>query len=244
MKIALAFWGLTRSLKYTIDSINNNILKVLNDNSIEYIIYQHTYYFSTEYKNIRTKELNDKLDFDEYKLLNANYLKRDDQDKIKLNLNLQKYRSFPDPWRTNYNSVDNFILAMYSKKKVTKMIQKSKENIDIIMFLRPDVKYLRPFDINFLNIINNTINVPNFGIINNINDRACIALYKEAMIYGKLFNYIFEYSKNNKLHSEEFQYNILTKLNININYISFYFNRVRCNGLELINDYKKYPLII
>ena len=39
MKIALCFWGLTRSLKYTIDSIKNNILEILDSRNIEYKIF-------------------------------------------------------------------------------------------------------------------------------------------------------------------------------------------------------------
>ena len=35
MKIALAFWGLTRSLKYTIESINEKILNILKKHNIE-----------------------------------------------------------------------------------------------------------------------------------------------------------------------------------------------------------------
>ena len=38
MKIALCFWGLTRSLKYTIESIKKNILQPLDDGNIEYRI--------------------------------------------------------------------------------------------------------------------------------------------------------------------------------------------------------------
>ena len=43
MKVCICFFGLTRSLRYTIDSINKNILKILEDNNIKYDIYLHTY---------------------------------------------------------------------------------------------------------------------------------------------------------------------------------------------------------
>ena len=36
MKIAILFWGLTRSLKYTIKSIKINVFNVLQENNIDY----------------------------------------------------------------------------------------------------------------------------------------------------------------------------------------------------------------
>ena len=47
MKVALCFWGLTRSLKYTIYSIQKYILNVLKIHNIEYKIFLHTFVFST-----------------------------------------------------------------------------------------------------------------------------------------------------------------------------------------------------
>ena len=45
MKIALCFWGLTRSLKYTIHSIKKRILTVLKNNKIENFFFQN-YHFN------------------------------------------------------------------------------------------------------------------------------------------------------------------------------------------------------
>ena len=69
MKIALAFWGLTRSLKYTIESINEKILNILKKHNIEYKIFMHTWTVNSVYNNTRSKEANIKLDNEEYKLL-------------------------------------------------------------------------------------------------------------------------------------------------------------------------------
>ena len=82
MKIALAFFGITRSLKYTIVSIHNKIFKILDENHIEYDIFMHTYKLNG-YKNIRTHEQLDDVDNEEYKLLHPTYFQMDDQDDIK-----------------------------------------------------------------------------------------------------------------------------------------------------------------
>ena len=77
MKIVLGFFGITRSLKYTIKYIKLNILDILIRNKIDYDIFIHTYKLNS-YENIRTGELIDNIDNEEYKLLNAKYIQIDD----------------------------------------------------------------------------------------------------------------------------------------------------------------------
>ena len=126
MRVAVCFWGLTRSLKYTIHSIDKHILNILKKANIDYSIFMHTYTFKSTYYNPRASEVNVQLDFDEYKLFNPDFLQIDDQDTIRDSLDLHKYRTLPDPWDTNYICVDNFLLAMYSKMQLGKMLKHSK----------------------------------------------------------------------------------------------------------------------
>ena len=128
MKIALIFWGLTRSLKYTIDSIQKNIFNVLKESNIDYDIYLHTYNVENLYNNRRANESNIKLNFEEYKLLNPDYFLFDDLKIVKKELNLSNYRTKNDPWESNYECVDNFILALYSKYKITKLLESKFSN--------------------------------------------------------------------------------------------------------------------
>ena len=122
MKIAIGFFGITRSLKYTINSIKENIFNVFEEKNIEYDIFMHTYFLNS-YGNKRALEgKTDIIDNEEYKLLSPKYLKIDDQDDIKKKLDLTSYRKFPDPWKTKYQSVDFFILGSYSKYMLTNMI--------------------------------------------------------------------------------------------------------------------------
>ena len=160
MKIAIGFFGITRSLKYTIKSIQENILNVFKNNNIEYNIFIHTYELSN-YKNIRTGEIvkDEDIDNEEYKLLNANFIQIDNQENIKKKLDLLKYRTHKDPWNTNYNSVDNFILAQYSKFQVTNMIDdeivNKRSKYDYILFMRPDCMYIQKFPIHILSFAKN-----------------------------------------------------------------------------------------
>lgn len=238
MKIALGFYGITRSLKYTIDSINDNILNVFKLNNIDYDIYMHTYYLSS-YENIRTGEINlakYQIDNEEYKLLNPKYFKQDNQDDIKKELNLLSYRTCKDPWKSNYVSVDNYILACYSKHILTNMIEKNINEYKYILFIRPDCLYISKFETNFLNFVNNyCIVTPNFGCFGKhpgykINDRFIITNNKTYKIYGNIFKELLEISKELSLHSETILGLILAKNNIENKKINFYFIRIRMNG--------------
>jgi len=235
MKVALCFWGLTRSLKYTIKSIQEHVFDPLKQNNVEYIIFLHTYKFDSPYINPRAQEIYVKLDFDEYKLLNPDYVQIDDQDEVKQRIHIEKYRSMPDPWQSNYVCVDNFVCAMYSKKQLGIMVKDSKIDFDYIVYLRPDVNFLTSFDIRYFSIVKkNTICTPNFHLFPKLNDRFCILKPNNLEKYSRLFDCMYEFSTIFPLHSEKFQHHVMTRnYKWIIKYVSFLFNRVRYNGNEL-----------
>lgn len=232
MKVALAFFGITRSLKYTIDSIKTNILKIFTDNNIEYDIFLSTFTLTT-YTNIRTKESSNNIDNEEYKLLNPKYLTISDQDEVKKNINIEQYRTKRDPWNTKYNSVDNFILAQYSKSKLVSMIENTNNIYDYIIYIRPDCLYRKPFDIKFFNLVNNkTICIPNFHLYgpHKFNDRFSITNKGTYKVYGDVFKLLLDISKTSPLHSETVLSNIISNSKINFVRINFVFSRIRCDG--------------
>ena len=234
MKVALCLWGLTRSLKFTIDSIREYILKPLDDNNIEYTIFMHTFSMSSKYYNPRAGEENIKLDFDEHHLLSPDFFKIDDQDAIKEQIQIKKYRTLPDPWNTNYICLDNFICAMYSKKQLGIMVKESNINFDYIVYLRPDVRYITPIDQRYFHVTHkNTICTPNFHLFPNLNDRLAIITHCNLKTYSEMFDEMYEYSRLYPLHSERFQYNIITRrFRWKVQYIPIHFNRVRADGRE------------
>jgi hypothetical protein len=237
MKIVLAFFGITRSLKYTIKYIKLNIIDILIRNNIDYDIFIHTYKLNS-YKNIRTNEFVNNIDNEEYKLLNAKYVQIDDQDEIKEFINLSLYRTNADPWETDYNSVDNFILGQYSKSQLVNMIEKTNINYDYIIYLRPDVLYVDKFNINFFkHTTDNSICIPNFHLYNfknddiKFNDRFCITNMKTYKLYGDIYKYLLDISKIEELHSETIICQLMINYNLNIIYLDFLFLRVRFNGI-------------
>lgn len=245
MKIALAFYGLTRSVSYTMPSIRKNILNILIKSGIEYDIFLHTYQLK-QYQNQRTNEMVSNINNEEYKLLSPKYLQIDDQVQIKEKLKMAQFRTHPDPWNTNYQSVDNFILAQFSKTCVTNLIKESKNNYDYIIYLRPDVEYITPFDISyFKKVTDRTICIPDFHRYGpqSFNDRFCIANPKTYLQYGNIFPYLLEISKKESLHSETVLGNMMIKYGFAFVYIPFHFIRIRFNGIKEERDVKEFSKI-
>ena len=245
-KVAIGFYGITRSLNYTIDSIEKNIFNVLKENNFDYDIFLHKYNLD-EYKNTRANEEYTKnIDNNQYKLLKAKYLKIDNQNEVKSMLNLESYRTKPDPWKTNYETVDFYILGKYSQYSLTKIIENSNNNYDYILFVRPDCLYLDRLDVSKFNLINyNTILIPSFG--HQMNDRFAITNNKTYKIYGKIFEELLELSNKYELHSQTILGMILEKNNIENIKIKFNFARIRSDGKVAkrdINDLKKYNNIL
>lgn len=225
MKIALIFWGLTRSLRYTIDSIDKNILQILKNNNIEYDIYLHTYFMNAD----KSKS---GLIFDEYILLNPKYLLIDNQDEIDKLLNLNEYFPQKDPWDNNYKSVYNFVRALYSKYRITKLFEKNMHKYDYVIYLRPDVKYLNELNPKIFDLIvdNESGLIADFHHWGGYNDRMFISKPKLALYYGTLYDKLLDYSKLKSNNSETFNKDMLERFNIK--FVNVYFNRIRENGNE------------
>jgi len=246
--VALCFYGIARSLNYALESIKNNILSVLQKNNVIYKIFFHTYTIEGIYHNPRAWEKNIKLDNELYKLLNADYLQVDDDSKIRKELKLDDYKTKPDIfWKKKHLTTDFFILGQYSKQQSYKMVKNSGIHFDNIIYLRPDVKYHTPFDMNFFDLVNdNTICMPDFQLWGyndkypQVNDRFSICNWKNYHIIGDSFSKLLQYSKSKSLHSETYLIWILVSNNIKWKYIRFNFTRIRANGFIIDEIFEKW----
>jgi len=236
-KVALLFWGLTRGLKHVQYSIMENIVYPLTNSGYQVDIFIHTYYFKGEYTNERHNISSMKLDFDEYKLLNPKYFLIEDQDEVKKKLDLKKFRKQKDHFKNGYQSNDFYILSLYSQSQITRLFMKHKEEYRFCFFVRPDVKFLKPININWLGLVQpNTILVPGWANYKHKkayseNDRFCICHPDDAYKYGDLLEILLPYSKHQPIVAEfflGFALNVFHKMNVSrIHYI---FQRVLPNG--------------
>ena len=123
MKVCVCFFGLTRSLRYTYESIHNNIFKILELNDIEYDIYLHTYDLQM-LSNQRSQECNCILDTNEYKLLKPKEYIIDNQNEFDKSFDYESVMKYGDSWNDNFSSLKNLIRQLNSLKKVSIFVNK------------------------------------------------------------------------------------------------------------------------
>lgn len=218
----VAFWGLTRNMAVTSESIER-VRACLPP----HVAFAHTYRSTRPYVNKRAGESSENVAPD-LERLRADHVEVEDLDLVKKMLNLPSYRSHPDPWGTNYETVDNFILAMHSKKRVTEMILKSGIKVEKVVFMRPDVRYLNSITKEMLSMDGWVI--PNFHLYSGFNDRFCIASAETFRVYGNIFDVLKSYSLRYPLHSETVHAYVSKTQAIPVHYAPFYFQRVRMDG--------------
>jgi hypothetical protein len=256
MHIAVCFWGLLRSLSYTIDSIQEFCLNPIEEAGFTYDILIHTYKFKGEYKNLRNHEKSGKLNFSEWHLLNPNYVYVEDQDNFDLFIDTPKYATIGDPWRNNLLSLKNSLRALNSLDHLSNIIENINNNsqnktfhsnssgdvlinnlhkkYDAIIFLRPDMLYINELPINLLNIRQSNLYLPDFHRScdgGQYNDRMAMGDVKSVLSYGKRLNSAYNYSLKSTLQSEKFVYDHLLKDKINVVEIPFRFKRTRIHGI-------------
>jgi hypothetical protein len=236
MRVALCFWGLCRSTHIVLNSIQRNIFSTLTDLGIEYDVYLHTFILTGSYTNERANEHYISLRNTNFNLLHPFVVKVENQDDVDIQLQLPTYRTQGNPWKdpdhpTSWTTFDNHIRSLYSLREVYLSLESSGRTYDAIVFLRPDVRYLESlYQEMFCSLTPKDILLPNFHMIDGVNDRFAICHPETAWVYGKRFEYALEYSKRFPLHSETFLKWVIEKNALHVSHIPFVFQRVRATG--------------
>ena len=151
-KVAVLFFGLTRSLNSTIESIEKNIYEPFRDNDIHFHVFVHTYEVKGRYVNNRSNEDMDVLT-NNWELLRPDYIHVEVQEGV-----IQKLRqftlevcSFGLAWGSE-ETTRNALLALHSQKMLVDLVKRSRYDFDGILLLRPDLKYVDPIDVLLLEL--------------------------------------------------------------------------------------------
>jgi hypothetical protein len=244
MHVALCFWGLCRSTDLVLESIEQYILEPLRSAGVIVDIYLHTYTLYRPYTNIRSEEFDIQLKNTNWKLLRPKASIVDNQDTVDKKLKLESYRTKGDPWSddmtpesTPYSTLDNHIRSLWSLKQVTSLWCKSAEAYTRVIYLRPDVLFLSPLNIKWLNKpLDSTILIPDFHHVHKCNDRFAIGEPAAMKVYGGRFDVAYEYSRRMRLHSEKFLYDYMTSKGYTFATVRFRFRRIRADGKVCVGD--------
>jgi len=233
-KIAICYWGLTRSTKKVYQSHHDKLFKILNDNNYEYDIFMHTWI--TDENLIWENKCEIPIDYEEYKLLTPKYYKLENQTEYLDTIHFSDYFNeelydryggdTPNEWRPKL--IRNHLCALESQKRVTNMVSESEKSYDYVIYIRPDVMLLTQFNINFLDLNPNCIAIPNNEHHEGYNDRFAIVNYEDCRKYGCRIDEIIEFRKHHgRIVSEKYVKFIINKYFKDIRFIHFQFNIIR-----------------
>jgi hypothetical protein len=135
-RIAIGFFGITRSLKWTLPSIQKNIIepsRLLGESRL----FAH-FYHQEHIDNPRTGE-HQSLDPNEYLLLECDEIKIEKPGNCLIEANYTWILSHGDAFHDEGKSLANLIHQLHSLKQVGCMIEAWKP--DLVIMARPDLMY-------------------------------------------------------------------------------------------------------
>jgi hypothetical protein len=235
LNIAICYWGMTRSTKIVYETHINRLFNKLNSSNIQYKIFMHTWKTCNDKNIIWKKESNFLVDYEEYKLLNPDYYKIDNQTIFLDNLDFNNY-FYKHIYDTIGHSINgewlpqlilNHLCALESQKRVFKMVKESNINFDYIIFIRPDVLLLNDFNINWLKDTFD-ITLLNYDHYEGYNDRFAIIPFNNTDKYSNRIDEIIEFRKTNgRIVSEKYVKYIVDKYYNNKKFIDFKMRIIR-----------------
>lgn len=150
IRVALCFFGLTRSLHITAANIRHSIIDPLLLNDVEVTIYLHTYN-ATAITNARSAEDAAIMDWTAFKLLQPDEWQIDDAaavDRELIDPNLNAWLQHGDAWAegSEHVTLRNLLKQLHSLKQVTSMWESKAAFYDLAIYLRSDMWFFNQLD--------------------------------------------------------------------------------------------------
>ena len=219
--VAILFFGLTRSTDVVLESIQKKLFNPITEAGLNYTIFLHTYILDSPYVNEWSGEQITNYDNEQYKLLNPTYFVLDRQADIIRQTNFEEYYTKLGDWAgmtpemTRY-LIRNYVLGLYSKKRVTELFREHADNYKYVIIMRPDMRIVSTINIQeCLSLVDDkSIVVPAIEWFDGCNYKLFIAKKDAALYYGTLSDKLLEYSRHTSIMSERFLLDMLVKADI------------------------------
>jgi len=199
-------------------------------------IYAH-FFDLPRIENKRTREWID-LDRKEHQLLKPAHLQLEQPMRCLSMYEFDAIKRFGDARRDRYQSLQNLVHALHSLKTVTRMALDEKP--DLVIFVRPDLRYLDSFapalDV-AVEAQSNSVFIPNWQHWRGgANDRFAIATsHYAAHAYGTRADQMMSYCEHYQepLHAESLNRFALERAGIDVRFMDVKASRVRADGRQV-----------
>ncbi|MAO29942.1 MAG: hypothetical protein CL595_06720 [Alteromonas sp.] len=202
-RVAICFFGITRSLSFTIDSVVKNVIEPAREIG-EVKVFAH-FFEQRKIENLRTGE-SALLNPNEHHLLKADEVELEQPDEFLASSDFAAVSEFGDGFGDHFQSLRNLFHQLYSLRAVT--LNALEWNPDIVIFVRPDLQYHDSMlDIyKIASRLSGGVFVPNWQHWDGLNDRFAVAVgIKAIRAYGLRFEQVLPYCEfmSAPLHSEK-----------------------------------------
>lgn len=236
-RIAIGFFGITRSLKWTLPSIHKNIIEPARQLG-QVRLFAHLYQ-QDHIENPRSGE-NNPVDPNEYQLLNCDEVQLEAPGACLAIANYEWILSHGDAFKDEGKSLANLIHQLHSLQQVGCMIDEWKP--DVVVIARPDLMYHDSLYDEIANQKNRPkifISVPNWQWYGGLNDRFAIGSRASCHAYTRRFDFIQSYLEKTggPLPAERFLRYCLNQQGIIARRMSIRGSRVRSNGEAVEEDF-------
>jgi beta-1,4-mannosyl-glycoprotein beta-1,4-N-acetylglucosaminyltransferase len=243
-RIAICYWGLTRSLSSVYTSHVETIFKPLKEHGFIYDIFLHSWI--TDRPIIDSKDKQESTTNTDYKILNPYKYRYDNQDDFENSLDMSDYFD-KDLWNLRGDALDgewrpqlikNHLFALESMKRVTQLCIESGIQYDYVFYVRPDVLVYNPFPVDILNsMTDETVGIPNFDHHEGYNDRFAIVPFSNCAKYGCRIDGIKEFRKTyGRIVSEKYLKYVIDRNFKEVKLIHFNFDIIRPTDIEWIDS--------
>ena len=145
LRVALAYFGLTRSLRHTAASIACNIEAPLAESGAEVRRVGH-FHRPAVIDNPRSGERGVVPDSDDTPLLGLDAVTTEPQDAALVTADWEICRNGRDVFDDGYRSLQNLCFQLRSLRQVWRLASPGLQPGDWVLFLRPDLRYLDRID--------------------------------------------------------------------------------------------------
>lgn len=238
LQIAVGFFGITRSLKWTHESIEKNILQPLEALG-DVRVYGH-FFNQTEIANPRSGE-SGALDPGEYRLLPFDEVLLEPPGACLDQWGYPEILARGNCWKDAGQSLANLIHQLHSLKKLAEMI--APQRPDLIVLARPDLRYhdsLLAMCHAQIGHPPRSITLPDWQWFSGANDRFAVADYDGFEAYANRIDQVrhFLADTGKPLHAEQLLFYSLNRAGIRVYLSAARASRVRANGVEVDECFK------